>query len=81
MDVFFKKDIRPTIYNLPLQLTMNSQEMGIVNDLKTCQHNYQRAVLAHNKQFKVYVDKCDKCEKIKQYPEKEMKILSQLFSR
>jgi len=81
MDVFFKNDTRLTIYNLLLQLTMNSQETRIANNLKTCQHNYQRTVLSHNKQFKVYVDKCDKCEKIKQYPEKEMKILSQLFSR
>jgi len=60
---------------------MDSQETRKVNDLRACHHNYQRTVLAHNKQFKVYVDECDKCEKIKQYPEKEMKILSQLFSR
>ena len=59
---------------------MNSQEMRMVNDLKGCQHNYQRTVLAQNKQFKVYVDKCGECEKIKRYPEKEMKILSQFFS-
>ena len=60
---------------------MNSQQMRIVTGLETCQHNYQRAVLANNKQFKVYVDKCGKCEKIKRYPENEMKILSQLFSK
>ena len=58
---------------------MNSQETRLVNNLKSCQHNYQRTVLAHTKQFKAYVNKCNKCEKIKEYPEKEMKILSQLF--
>ena len=49
--------------------------------MSVCQHNYQCTVLTHTEQFKIYADKCSKCDKIKQYPLKEMKILSQLFGR
>jgi len=47
--------------------------------MSICQHNYQCTVFSHTEQFKIYTDKCSKCDKIKQYPLKEMKILSQLF--
>lgn len=47
--------------------------------MSICQHNYQCTVFSHTEQFKIYADKCRKCDKIKEYPLKEMKILSQLF--
>lgn len=47
--------------------------------MSACQHNYQWTVLTRTEQFKIYADKCSKCDKIKQYPFKEVEILSQLF--
>ncbi len=75
-----EKDIHQTIFHSFVLIHNECQETRMWgNKMSTCQHNYQCAVFAHTEQFKIYADKCRKCDKIKQYPLKEMKILSQLF--
>ncbi len=80
--VIYKKEKHKTIFHSFVLIRNEGQETRRWgNEMKTCQHSYQRSVLVDTDQFKLYAEKCSNCEKIKHYPLKEMKIILQLFGR